>query len=99
MVKCLTVVDDGSHECVAIKPERAIGGQLLTRFLDKIAQERALPQMIRTDNGEELFGRAMLSWAHSRGVKRYLIEPGKQNQNAYVESFNGRFRDECLNEN
>ena len=99
MVKCLTVVDGGSHECVAIKPERAIGGQLLTRLLDKIAQERPLPQVIRADNGKELCGRAMLSWAHSRGVKLCLIEPGKPNQNAYVESFNGRFRDECLNEN
>ncbi len=55
--------------------------------------------MIRTDNGKEFCGRAMLSWAHGPSVKLCLIEPGKPNQNAYVESFNGRFRDECLNEN
>jgi putative transposase len=52
----------------------------------------------RTDNGSEFCGRAMLTWAHTRGVTLRLIEPGKPTQNAYVESFNGRFRDECLNE-
>ena len=55
--------------------------------------------MIRTDNGAEFTGKAMLTWAHRNGVTLRLIEPGKPNQNAYVESFNGRFRDDCLNEN
>lgn len=59
---------------------------------------RGLPKAIRTDNGKEFCGRAMLTWAHQRGVQLLLIEPGKPNQNAYIESFNGRFRDECLNE-
>ena len=59
---------------------------------------RGLPRIIRTDNGKEFCGRAMLTWAHHRGVKLRLIEPGKPNQNAYIESFNGRLRDECLNE-
>ena len=54
--------------------------------------------MIRTDNGKEFTGKAMLTWAHRHGVSLRLIEPGKPNQNAYVESFNGRLRDECLNE-
>ena len=53
--------------------------------------------MLRTDNGAEFCGRAMLTWAHGRGVTLRLIEPGKPTQNAYIESFNGRFRDECLN--
>jgi transposase InsO family protein len=97
-IKCLTVVDDATHEAVAIVPERAIGGQPLTRILDYLAIHRGLPQAIRTDNGKEFCGRAMLGWAHERGVKLYLIEPGKPNQNAYIESFNGRLRDECLNE-
>jgi putative transposase len=57
-----------------------------------------LPQAIRTDNGKEFCGRVMLTWAHARGVRLFLIEPGKPNQNAYIESFNGRLRDECLNE-
>jgi transposase InsO family protein len=98
VIKSLTVVDDATHESVAIVPERAIGGYALTRILDRLALERALPQAIRTDNGKEFCGRAMLTWAHARGVRLFLIEPGKPNQNAYIESFNGRLRDECLNE-
>ena len=97
-IKNLTVVDDATHESVAIEPERAIGGQLLVRILERLAMTRGLPQAIRTDNGKEFCSRAMLTWAHERGVKLFLIEPGKPNQNAYIESFNGRFRDECLNE-
>lgn len=99
LIKCLTVVDDATHESVAIAAERAIGGVMLTRILDDLAMRRGLPRAIRTDNGKEFCGRAMLTWAHARGVKLFLIEPGKPNQNAYIESFNGRFRDECLNEN
>jgi transposase InsO family protein len=57
-----------------------------------------LPKIIRTDNDKEFCGKAMLTWAHERGIVLRLIEPGKPNQNAYIESFNGRFRDECLNE-
>ena len=98
VLKCLTVVDDATHEAVAIEPERAISGQTLTRILNHLAIHRGLPQTIRTDNGKEFCGRAMLSWAHERSVKLRLIEPGKPNQNAYIESFNGRLRDECLNE-
>ena len=97
-IKSLTVVDDATHEAVAIVPERAMGGQQLVRILDRLAVTRGLPKAIRTDNGKEFCGRAMLSWAHERGVRLFLIEPGKPNQNAYIESFNGRFRDECLNE-
>jgi len=99
VIKCLTIVDDATHEAVAIAPERAIGGLMLTRLLDELAVHRGLPRAIRTDNGKEFCSRAMLTWAHARGVKLFLIEPGKPNQNAYIESFNGRFRDECLNEN
>lgn len=98
VIKCLTIVDDATHEAVAIVPERAIGGHVLTSILDRLAVQRGLPQAIRTDNGKEFCGRAMLSWAHARGVKLFLIQPGKPNQNAYIESFNGRLRDECLNE-
>ncbi|WP_244131965.1 IS3 family transposase [Burkholderia plantarii] len=98
VIKNLTVVDDATHEAVAIVPERAIGGHALTRILDRVALLRGLPKAIRTGSGKEFCGRAMLTWAHRRGVKLFLIEPGKPNQNAYIESFNGRFRDECLNE-
>lgn len=98
VVKCLTVVDDATHEAVTIEAERAIGGHALTRILDRLTLTRGLPRAIRTDNGKEFCGRAMLAWAHARGVRLFLIQPGKPNQNAYIESFNGRFRDECLNE-
>lgn len=98
VIKCLTVVDDATHEAVAVVPERAISGHALTRILDRLAAQRSLPQAIRTDNGREFCGRAMLTWAHARGVKLFLIQPGKPNQNAYIESFNGRLRDEYLNE-
>lgn len=98
VIKCLTVVDDGTHEAVAVVPERAISGEVLTRILDRLWFERGLPQIIRTDNGREFCGRVMLNWAHRRGVKLRQIQPGKPNQNAYIESFNGRLRDECLNE-
>ena len=98
VIKNLTIVDDATHEAVAVVPERAIGGQQLARILDQLAKTRGLPKAIRTDNGKEFCSRAMLTWAHARGVQLFLIEPGKPNQNAYIESFNGRFRDECLNE-
>ncbi len=98
VLKCLTVVDDATTEAVAIVPARALGGLPVTRAFDRLALERGLPTTLRTDNGPEFCSRAMLTWAHERGITLRLIEPGKPNQNAYIESFNGRFRDECLNE-
>jgi transposase InsO family protein len=97
-IKCLVIVDDATHESVAIVAEHAIGGDHLTRILDGVCAQRGTPAVIRTDNGAEFTGKAMLNWAYRRGVALRLIEPGKPNQNAYVESFNGRLRDECLNE-
>lgn len=84
-IKCLVVVDDATHEAVAIVPEHTIGGDHLTRILDGICAQRGKPSAIRTDNGPEFIGRAMLNLAHRRGVVLRLIEPGKPNQNAYVE--------------
>lgn len=98
VIKCLTIVDDATHEAVAIEVERAISGHGVTRVLDRLALSRGLPKVIRTDNGKEFCGKAMITWSHQRGVQLRLIQPGKPNQNAYVESFNGRLRDECLNE-
>jgi transposase InsO family protein len=97
-LKCLAIVDDATHEAVAVVPEHTIGGDHLTRILDGICSQRGKPAMIRSDNGPEFTGKAMLNWAHRHGIALRLIEPGKPNQNAYVESFNGRLRDECLNE-
>lgn len=98
IIKNLAIVDDATHESVLLRPERAISGIMVTRILDELALTRGLPKVIRTDNGKEFCGRAMLTWAHRHNVTLRLIEPGKPNQNAFIESFNGRFRDECLNE-
>lgn len=97
-LKILGIVDDATTECVAAHAEHALGGDHLVRILDRICQLRGYPNIIRTDNGKEFTGRAMLEWAHENNVKLRLIQPGKPNQNAYIESFNSRFRDECLNE-
>ncbi|WP_238152322.1 IS3 family transposase [Xanthomonas campestris] len=98
VIKCLVIVDDATHEAVAIEVERAISGHGVARVLDRLAHSRGLPKVIRTNNGKEFCGKAMIAWAHARDVQLRLIQPGKPNQNAYVESFNGRLRDECLNE-
>ena len=98
VMQCLTIVDDATPEAVAIVPARALWGLPVTRILDRLAITRGLPQILRTDNGKECCGRAMLTWAPTQGLTLRLIEPGKPNQNAYIECFNGRFRDACLNE-
>ncbi len=94
-LKCLTVGDDFSPEAVDIAVDYGIGCQSVTRLLDQTARSRVA---VRTDNGPEFASRAFISWAQSRGIRHFLIEPGQPMQNGYIESFNGRFRDECLNE-
>ena len=84
-IKSLVIVDDATHESVAIVPEHTIGGDHPTRILDGVCSRRGKPQTIRTDNGLEFTGKAMLSWAHRNRIALRLIEPGKPNQNAYVE--------------
>lgn len=78
-IKSLTVINDATHEAVAIVPKRAMGGNQLVNILEQLAATRGLPRAIRTDNGKEFCSRAMLSWAHARGVQLLLIEPGKPN--------------------
>ena len=97
-IKCLTVADDFSHECVDITADYGISGQYVTRLLDRAAIFRGYPLAVRTDNGPEFTCRAFMAWAQSHGIRHILIEPGRPMQNGYIESFNGRFRDECLNE-
>ena len=97
-LKCLTVADDFSHECVDIAVDFGIGGEYVTRLLDQAARFRGYPKAVRTDNGPEFTSRAFLGWAQRHGIKHILIEPGAPTQNGYIESFNGKFRDECLNE-
>lgn len=98
-LRALNVIDDFSSECLAIEVGTSISGEQVGRVLDAIALERGLPQAIVVDNGPEFTSKALDIWAYERGVDLYFIEPGKPNQNALIEAFNGRLRDECLNEN
>ena len=92
------MADDFSHESVDIAVDYGISGQYVTRLLDRAALFRGYPQAVRTDNGPEFTSRAFMAWAQSHGIRHILIEPGDPMQNGYIESFNGKFRDECLNE-
>ena len=97
-LKCLTIVDDFTKEAIDIVVDHGIGGEYVTRVLDQAAMFRGYPHAVRTDQGPEFTGRALDQWAYQHKVTLKLIQPGKPIQNAYIESFNGRFRDECLNE-
>ena len=97
-IKCLTVADDFTHECVDIVVDFGISGQYVTRLLDQAAIFRGYPVAVRTDNGPEFTSRAFLAWTTLHGIRHILIQPGRPMQNGYIESFNGKFRDECLNE-
>jgi putative transposase len=91
------VVDDFTRECLASVVDSSIGGQRVIRELEQLAIERGMPKTIVSDNGSELTSAAVLRWSTGR-LEWHYIAPGKPMQNAFVESFNGRLRDECLNE-
>jgi len=97
-IKCLTVVDDFTRECLDIAVDYGISGGYVARVLETIGQFRGLPRAVRTDQGPEFTSRALDRWAYGQGVDLKLIAAGKPTQNAYIESFNGKFRDECLND-
>ena len=90
-LKCLTVADDCSHECIDIAVDYGISGQYVTRLLDQAAIFRGYPKIVRTDNGPEFTSRAFMGWALSHGIRHILIQPGRPMQNGYIESFNGPF--------
>ena len=97
-LRVLTLVDDYSRECPAIEVDTSLPGARVVRVLEKVSRERGLPETIVVDNGPEFAGKALDAWAYEKGVGLHFIEPGKPVQNAYIESFNGKLRDECLNE-
>jgi len=97
-LKCLAVADDFSHECVDLTVDYGISGEYVTRLLDRAAVFRGYPAAVRTDNGPEFTSRAFIAWVQQHHIRHLLIEPGKPMQNGYIESFNGKFRDERLNE-
>jgi len=98
-LRMLTVVDTYTRESLAIEVDTSISGARVARVLDRVIGERgAQPVEIVMDNGPELTSKALDRWAYERGVRLRFIQPGKPVQNAFIESFNGKLRDECLNE-
>ena len=98
VIRTLNIVDDFTRECRAIEVDTSLPGLRVARVLERLRERHGLPKTIVVDNGPEFAGRLLDAWAYQRGVKLHFIEPGKPIQNAFVESFNARFRDECLNE-
>jgi len=96
--RVLAVVDDFSRECLALVVDNSLSGVRVARELDRIVERRGSPCMIVSDNGTELTSRAILGWQQDHRVEWHYIAPGKPTQNDFIESFNGRLRDECLNE-
>jgi putative transposase len=95
--RILCIVDDFSRECLAATVDTSLGGVRVVRELERLVDERAMPETVVSDNGTELTSGAVLRWA-TRRLAWHYIEPGKPVQNAFIESFNSKLRDECLNE-
>lgn len=96
--RCLTLVDDFTRQCLAIHVDTSIGGAAVADLLASLIAQRGQPAIITTDNGPEFICRALHRWAQTTGVTLNHIQPGKPTQNAFIESFNGTFRDDCLNQ-
>jgi putative transposase len=96
--RVLAVVDDFTRESLALIVDTSLSGTRVARELDRLIEVRGRPSSIVSDNGTELTSRAMLRWQLETGVGWHYIQPGKPQQNGFIESFNGRLRDECLNE-
>jgi putative transposase len=97
--RILTVVDDFTKEALATVADTSIGGRRLVEELDRIVERRSKPRSIVSDNGGEMTSRAVLQWTMASGIAWHYIAPGKPTQNAFIEAFNSKLRDECLNEN
>lgn len=95
-LKCLTVIDEYSREALAIEVSGSIRSERVLKVLSRLFSERGTPQYLRSDNGPEFVSRKLREWTASQGLSHILTEPGKPWQNGYNESFNGKFRDECL---
>ena len=96
-LKFLSLIDEFTRECLAIKVERRLPAKAVIEVLEQVFAERGMPEYLRSDNGPEFVAKAIQRWLTKRQVKTHYIEPGSPWQNAYGESFNGKFRDECLN--
>jgi len=98
-IRLLTLVDNFTRESLAIEVDKSIGGYRVVEVLMQVASERDLPGVIRVDNGPEFTSKRLDQWAYLNGVKLDFSRPAKPTDNAFIESFNGRLRQECLNEN
>lgn len=98
-IRLLTIVDHFSRESVSIEVENGLKAPDVIRVLERLKITRGLPRIITVDNGSEFASNKMDQWAHENQVQLHFIRPGKPTENAYIESFNGRLRDECLNTN
>jgi putative transposase len=96
--RSFTLIDDCTRECPVIALDFSLSGERVVRVLEQLAVTRGLPKAIVCDNGPEFTSAVLDQWAHERGVHLDFIDPGKPVQNAFIESFNGTFRNECLNE-
>jgi putative transposase len=95
--RSLTIVDVLTKECPEIEVARSLPGQRVVSVLNRLAFIHGKPEVIILDNGPEMISKALDQWAYENGVKLHFIDPGKPTQNGFIESFNGKFRDECLN--
>ena len=98
-IRVFTLIDEVTRECLALEVNSSISGQQVTRFLDKAILFYGKPKEILTDNGPEFTSNAMNAWAYEKHIDHIFIDPGRPMQNGYIESFNGKLRDECLNQN
>ena len=94
--RTLNLMDGYTREAPWIEVDTSLPGLRVVGVLERVAEERGLPEAIQVDNGPEFISQAVDQWAHAHDVTLYFIDPGKPVQNAFIESFNGKFRDECL---
>jgi putative transposase len=97
-LKMLTVLDEYTRECLEIRVEQGMKSRDVLEILDELMAERGVPKHVRCDNGSEFIAEELRDWLQSKGVEPLYIEPGSPWQNGYIESFNGKLRDECLNQ-
>ena len=97
--RIFALIDEVTRECIALEADTSITGQHVTRYLNKVMLFRGRPKEILSDNGPEFTSNALNAWAYEKHIEHVFIDPGKPMQNSFIESFNGKLRDECLNLN
>ncbi len=97
-LRCLNIVDDYTKECLAIEVDTSLPGHRVAAVMERLLETRGLPKLVTVDNGPEFNGKIFDEWAYRHGLTLRFIDPSKPQQNAYIESFNGKFRYACLNE-